>query len=215
VSFSDCDPKCNAITTLNPLILSLIPNPINVSDGIIITHNSQFDNTYVYLSKDCQVLPITLVLSTYCSLNITNASFLNSIIPVGLTQLSVDNLFLSLEIFIDCKTLILSIKNLFIDISDGENGKPKTQVSTSSIYDTLINGIIGNNSHSVNFQNPSCSFDLTTCDLSSNCDSNIDQNCCRSLVKLMNSQIRQNLSIPPVNINDVSAISILNTICGN
>lgn len=213
---SECNFNCSANNNLNPLILNLVPNPINIKDGVVISHNSSFNNTYLYISKGCQVQPITLVLTTYCSLDITNTSFLNSIFPFGLNQLLIENIFLSLEIFIDCKTLILSIKNLFVDISDGYGGTPKTQVNTGTEYDTLINSIIDNNSESINFQQPLCSFDLTTCNLSSSCNSQIDPSCCRFLVKEINSQIQQNLSsIPSVNISNSDAVTALNLICGN
>ena len=211
ISSSDCDSGCIANTLLNPLILSLIPNPITIGDIANISWSNA--NTYVYTKKGCQVQPITLVLTTYASLNINNASLINNLFPfsTGLTQLSIDNVFLSIEIFIDCNTLKLSVKDMFIDIS---NENPKTQVNTGTLYDTLINGIISNNSHSINFQQPSCSFYLTTCNLSSDCNSQTDPSCCRSLVKQINLLIQQNLSlIPSVDVS--SSSGTLSLICGN
>jgi hypothetical protein len=208
----DCDPSCVGNPNLNTFLLTLIPNPIDINGILSITHNSNFDS-YIYVKKGCQVQPITLVLATYANLNINNTSLINSLFPfpIGLTQLTINNIFLSLEIFIDCNTSQLSIKNIFINISDGEGGNPKTEVNTGSSYDTLINAIVSNNSQSINFQKPSCSFDLTTCDLSTDCNSLTDPNCCRSLVKQINLLISQNLSIPSI---DVSSTGI-NLVCGN
>lgn len=208
---SDCDSGCVGNPNLNPLILNLIPNPINVNGILSITHNYDFDS-YIYVKKGCQVQPITLVLETYVSLNIINPSLINSLFPfpTGLTQLSIDNIFLSMEIFIDCNTLKLTIKDMFMDISK-EN--PVTQVNTGTLYDTLINGIVSNNSSYINFQKPSCLFDLTTCNLS-NCDSQTDPSCCRSLVKQINLIIKQNLSLIP-SIDVSSSSGILDLMCGN
>jgi len=224
-TLTDCDPSCVGNPNLNPLILTALPNPINIPidmpnsniNGILSITYSNFDS-YIYVKKGCQVEPITLVLSTYASLNISGDSLINSLIPIptGLTQITISNIFLSLEVFIDCNTLQLSIKNIFVDISDGEGGNPKTEVNTGSSYDNLINAIISNNSQSINFQKPSCSFDLTTCNLSPNCNSMTDPSCCRSLVKTINSFISQNVSnLPSFDLPPSSPASfIIKNICG-
>ena len=68
----------------------------NNENGMIITTNQNYTNIYEYISKDCEVKPITLVMTSYCNIIINDSSVLGSLtIPITIpTPLIISNLFL-------------------------------------------------------------------------------------------------------------------------
>ena len=198
-------------TAFNTQIFSYIPSILYDSNGIKITRNSAYDKSYAYLSKLGQVKPITLILTTYCIITIDSTSSLFSdyflfLQSNQINAITINNVFVSLEIYIDCNTYNLSIKDLFIDIS---NSNPKTQVNTGNpTIDALVNLILTNNSHTINFKTPTCTFDLKTC----------DPDGCTALVKAINEKVNVS-NLPSVDLSNSqgspSARQIIDILCGN
>lgn len=130
---------------------------------------------------------------------------------MGLTKLTINNIFLSIEVFIDCNTYQLRVNNIFLDISNGYNsytGKYDKLVTNvnGTPYDNIINGIISNNSNTINFDIPSCSFNLQTCNNQSSTP--VDQQC-KPLVNTINSYMNKSL-FPTVDLSqNINVINIL------
>lgn len=205
------DNICGPTTAFNTQIFAYIPSIIYDSSGIKITRNSAYDKSYAYLSKLGQVKPITLILTTYCNITIDSTSpvfsnyflFLQS---YQINAITINNVFVSLEIYIDCNTYNLSIKDLFIDIS---YSNPTTQVNTGNPnIDPLVNLILNNNSHTINFKTPTCTFDLKTCDADG----------CTALVAAINEKVNVSY-LPSVDLNNTpgnpSPRQIIDILCGN
>ena len=197
---------------LSNVILGYVPNQFYNSQGIIITNTASGTSNqkvYAYIKKGDQIKPITLIYTTYCSMNITSGPLLEvfSGYVNGLTSFSINNIFISAEVYIDCITYQLSIKGLFAGISSGQgyNGQPVTSINTgNSLYDNFLNIILTNNSGPENFKIPTCTFDLSTCDDS-----------CTALVKTINSYISKT-NMPSIDLSTNSiAVMAINLLCGN
>ena len=143
---------------------------------------------------------------------------INGITSLGINQLFLNNVSVSVEIFIDCNTYQLMVKNIFLDISNGYNSTtgqydiPVTSINGTP-YDDIINEIILNNSSTINFNTPSYSFNLKSCSDPSS-QSNLDAQC-KNLVNVLNSHIDNSL-FPTVDLsNNTNVTGILKLICGN
>jgi len=179
---------------LSNVILGYVPNQFYNSQGIIITNTASGTSNqkvYAYIKKGDQIKPITLIYTTYCSMNITSGPLLEvfSGYVNGLTSFSINNIFISAEVYIDCITYQLSIKGLFADISSGQgyNGQPVTSINTgNSLYDNSLNIILTNNS------GPET-----------------------ALVKTINSYISKT-NMPSIDLSTNSnAVMTINLLCGN
>ena len=198
---------CLPTTQLSPLILHYIPTPIyNNENGMIITTNQNYTNIYAYISKDCEVKPITLVMTSYCNIIINDSSVLGSLtIPITIpTPLIISNLFLSMNIFIDCDTYIMSVEDLYVNISNG-NAVNGTQYLKTTSNNQLLDYILKNNSQDIVFKTPGINFDINTSG---------DQS--TALVRLLNTYIKQNKSVfPSVDLhNNSNAVLAINIVCG-
>lgn len=179
-----CMPKSGC----NPDILSLIPTTININDGMTLTRtgktgyvftnnafgivspriplDTDFIDIYRYdysnnFNNNCDVKPLTLILTTYADLTITNVNklvseFIKISISPIVSPVIISNVFLSMEVFIGST---ITVKNLFINFCDksvfnnGDNG------DNNSLLTSLFNV---NDQTPVVLQPPGCTFDLNT-----------------------------------------------------
>lgn len=169
---SDACQPTSGTDGLNGLILPQIPITLYDNDGIKINNNKSRENIYSYLNKNCgnisDNIPIlTFVFTTYCDITITKPSLLQYFVLLGInvSSLTINNIFLSVRMFIDKTNFFLNIQDLKINFSNGQNGTLQTYATVSdSNLQTILNQLISNNSETIVFKQPTCNtIDLNTC----------------------------------------------------
>lgn len=211
-SDTSCISGCQPSSFLGGLIKNFIPIPLKIGENelIEITINKKdgkgndVDIVYPYARNGCTVTKGTVIVQCYCSISIKDIDFIASIVPFkGITSINIQNFPISVEMFINCSNYKIDINRILCDISYNDNLETIGNITSDGSIDqntinsinSLINSILYNNSHIFNFDVPTCSYNLETCNGKDGTNPNIPS--CTALTNTLNNFIEKNLKTKP------------------